>query len=158
MFVIIWKTLASYRSWAVEALVRRFTSSFTSLNGETADGTASHFQDATICWLVLRLLLCTRLKHWFENDPQAASRQTARRSKEQQAIFEVLRFVCWLVLLLLLWTALCNATLWTNQMGYITLVAQLPWDLWRHKPTLSSGYALGLGRFTAINTCQLHGL
>ena len=71
-----------------------------------------------------------RLKHWFEDDPHATTSQTVRRSNEQQAIFEVLRFVCMLastVLLLLLWTALRGATLWTNQMGYITLVAQLPW-------------------------------
>ena len=67
-----------------------------------------------------------RSKHCFEDDPHATTSQTARRLKEQQAIFEVLRFVCWL-LLLLLWTALRGATLWTNQMGYITLAAQLPW-------------------------------
>ena len=88
-----------------------------------------------------------RLKHWFENDPQAASRQTARLSKEQQAIFEVLRFVCWLVLLLLLWTALRGATLWTNQMGYITLVAQLPWiygDVNRPCPRATPSDSVGL--------------
>ena len=28
-------------------------------------------------------------------------------------------------------------------------------DLWRHKQILSSGYALGLGRFTAINPWHL---
>ena len=39
-----------------------------------------------------------RLKQWFEDDPQATSSQTARRLKQQQAIFEVLRSVCWLVL------------------------------------------------------------
>ena len=32
-------------------------------------------------------------------------------------------------------------------MGYITVAR----DLWQRKPTLSSGIALGLGRFTAIN-------
>ena len=38
---------------------------------------------------------------------------------------------------------------WTNQMGYVTRVAR---DLWRCKPPLSSsGYALGLGQFAAIN-------
>ena len=26
--------------------------------------------------------------------------------------------------------------------------------LWQRKPSLSSGFALGLGRFTAINPCQ----
>ena len=36
-------------------------------------------------------------------------------------------------------------------MGYITVIARVAMDLWQRKPTLSSGYALGLGRFTAIN-------
>ena len=39
----------------------------------------------------------------------------------------------------------------TNQMGYITVIARVAMDLWQRKPTLSSGYALGLGLFTAIN-------
>ena len=34
-----------------------------------------------------------RSKHWFEDDPHATTSQTARLLKEQQAIFEVLRFV-----------------------------------------------------------------
>ena len=38
-----------------------------------------------------------------------------------------------------------HAVLWTNQMGYITLIAQLPGILWQRKPPLSLGYALGLG-------------
>ena len=36
-------------------------------------------------------------------------------------------------------------------MGYIIVIARVARDLWQRKPTLSSGYALGLGRFTAIN-------
>ena len=39
----------------------------------------------------------------------------------------------------------------TNQMGYITVIARVARDLWQRKQTLSSGFALGLGSFTAIN-------
>ena len=39
----------------------------------------------------------------------------------------------------------------TNQMGYITVIARVARDLWRRKQTLSSGFALGLGSFTAMN-------
>ena len=86
-------------------------------------------------------------KHWFEDYPHATTSQMVRWSKEQQAIFEVLRFVCWLVLLLLLWTALRGATLWTNQMGYMTLVAQLPWiygDVNRPCPRATPSDSVGL--------------
>ena len=40
---------------------------------------------------------------------------------------------------------------WTNQMGYITVIARIARDLWQRKRTLSSGYALGLGSITGIN-------
>ena len=36
-------------------------------------------------------------------------------------------------------------------MGYITVIARVARDLWQCKQTLSSGFALGLGSFTAIN-------
>ena len=36
-------------------------------------------------------------------------------------------------------------------MGYNTVIARVARDLWRRKQTLSSGFALGLGPFTAIN-------
>ena len=36
-------------------------------------------------------------------------------------------------------------------MGYITVIARVARDLWQRKQTLSSGCALGLGSFTAIN-------
>ena len=36
-------------------------------------------------------------------------------------------------------------------MGYITVMARVARDLWQRKRTLSSGYALGLDWFTAIN-------
>ena len=36
-------------------------------------------------------------------------------------------------------------------MGYITVIARVSRDLWQRKQTLSSGCALGLGSFTAIN-------
>ena len=50
-----------------------------------------------------------------------------------------------------IWTALrASHALWTNQMGYISLIAQLP-GIYGSKQTLSSGCALGLGSFTAIN-------
>ena len=39
--------------------------------------------------------------------------------------------------------------------GIYNTCSPVAMDLWRRKPTLSSGYALGLGRFTAINPCQL---
>ena len=38
----------------------------------------------------------------------------------------------------------------TNQMGYITVIARVARNLWQRKQTLSSGFALGLGSFTAI--------
>ena len=38
-----------------------------------------------------------------------------------------------------------------NQMGHITVIARVARDLWQRKQTLSSGFALGLGSFTAIN-------
>ena len=39
-----------------------------------------------------------------------------------------------------------------NQVGYIiSVIARVARDLWRRKQTLSSGFALGLGSFTAIN-------
>ena len=38
-----------------------------------------------------------------------------------------------------------RATLWTNEMGYIIVLARVARDLWQHKPSLSSGYTLGLG-------------
>ena len=44
-----------------------------------------------------------------------------------------------------------RAAVGTNQMGYITVIARVAMDLWRRKQTLSSGCALGLGQFTAIN-------
>ena len=44
-----------------------------------------------------------------------------------------------------------RATPWTNQMGYITVIARAARDLWQHKQTLSLGYALGLGSLTVIN-------
>ena len=45
-----------------------------------------------------------------------------------------------------------RATVRTSQMGYIILVkAQVAMDLWRRKQTLSLGFALGLGQFTAMN-------
>ena len=73
------------------------TSYFTLLNGETAEGTASHFRGASICLLTSASTVAMygfeRLKNWFEDDSQAPS----RRFKEQQAIFEVLLFnICWL--------------------------------------------------------------
>ena len=40
---------------------------------------------------------------------------------------------------------------WTNQVGHITVIARVARDLWQRKQTLSSGSALGLGSFTAIN-------
>ena len=36
-------------------------------------------------------------------------------------------------------------------MGHITVIARVARDLWQRKQTLSSGSALGLGSFTAIN-------
>ena len=36
-------------------------------------------------------------------------------------------------------------------MGHITVIARVARDLWQRKQTLSSGFALGLGSFTAIN-------
>ena len=36
-------------------------------------------------------------------------------------------------------------------MGYITVIARVVRDLWQRKQTLSSGFALGLGSFTATN-------
>ena len=39
----------------------------------------------------------------------------------------------------------------TNQVGYIIVIARVARDLWQRKQTLSSGFALGLGWFTAIN-------
>ena len=36
-------------------------------------------------------------------------------------------------------------------MGYIIVIARVARDLWQRKQTLSSGCALGLGWFTAIN-------
>ena len=39
----------------------------------------------------------------------------------------------------------------TIQMGYITVTARVASDLWQRKQTLSSGFVLGLGSFTAIN-------
>ena len=36
-------------------------------------------------------------------------------------------------------------------VGYIVVIAWVARDLWRHKQTLSSGFVLGLGSFTAIN-------
>ena len=69
------KDLTAIRELAVEALVRRFTSYFTSLNCETAEGTASHFPDATICLLAststVTMYDFERSKHWFEDDQQA---------------------------------------------------------------------------------------
>ena len=51
-----------------------------------------------------------------------------------------------------IWTALrAPHALWTNQMGYISLYSTVARDLRRRKQTLSSGCALGLGSFTAIN-------
>ena len=38
-----------------------------------------------------------------------------------------------------------------NQVGYIIVIARVAMDLWQRKQTLSSGCALGLGSFTAIN-------
>ena len=38
-----------------------------------------------------------------------------------------------------------------NQVGYIIVIARVARDLWQRKQTLSSGCALGLGSFTAIN-------
>ena len=38
-----------------------------------------------------------------------------------------------------------------NQMGHITVIAWVARDLWQCKQTLSSGFALGLGSFTATN-------
>ena len=40
---------------------------------------------------------------------------------------------------------------WTNQVSHITVIARVARDLWQHKQTLSLGFALGLGSFTAIN-------
>ena len=34
---------------------------------------------------------------------------------------------------------------------FITVIARVARDLWQHKQTLSSGFALGLSLFTAIN-------
>ena len=39
--------------------------------------------------------------------------------------------------------------------GICNTCSPVAMDLWRRKPTLSSGYALRLSRFTAINPCQL---
>ena len=36
-------------------------------------------------------------------------------------------------------------------MGHITVIARVARDLWKRKQILSSGFALGLGSFTAIN-------
>ena len=38
-----------------------------------------------------------------------------------------------------------------NQVRYIIVIARVARDLWQRKQTLSSGCALGLGWFTAIN-------
>ena len=46
---------------------------------------------------------------------------------------------------------LARAAVRTNQMGYITVIARVARDLWQRKQTLSLGFALGLGSFTAIN-------
>ena len=40
-----------------------------------------------------------------------------------------------------------------NQVGYIIVIARVAMDLWQRKQTLSSGCAIGLGSFTAINPC-----
>ena len=39
----------------------------------------------------------------------------------------------------------------TNQMGYIMVIARVARDLWQRKQILSSGFALGLSSFSAIN-------
>ena len=39
----------------------------------------------------------------------------------------------------------------TDKCKISIMIARVAMDLWQRKPTLSSGYALGLGRFTAIN-------
>ena len=58
-------------------------------------------------------------------------------------------FDCFLLICLLwqlLWrTRSARAAPWTNQMGYIIVIARVARDLWQRKPPLSSGYALGLG-------------
>ena len=57
------KDLAAIREFvrklSSETLVRRFTSYLTSLNSETAEGTASHFRGATICLLASTLTVAT---------------------------------------------------------------------------------------------------
>ena len=109
---------------------------FTSLNGETAEETVSHFRGATICLLASTSTVAMygfeRFKHCFEDDPQATSSQTARRSKEQQAVFEVLQFVCWLVYCDLLWR-LCAPHCGPIRWIYNTC-RPVAMDLWRRKP------------------------
>ena len=41
--------------------------------------------------------------------------------------------------------SIAHVTIRTNQVGYITVIAQVDRDIWRCKQTLSSGFVLGLG-------------
>ena len=59
------------------------------MNGGMAEGTASLFRGTTICLLAststVRMYGFEHLKHWFEDDPQGTSSQTARRSRNSKA-------------------------------------------------------------------------
>ena len=52
------------------------------------------------------------------------------------------------------WVAISMIWICASVIKY--LIARVARDLWRHKPPLSSGSALGLGRFTATNINPWH--
>ena len=67
--------------------------------------------------------------------------------KERRAIVEArLFFISILFTATVAMDGIARATMWTNKMGYITSIAQLP-EIY--------GSVLGLSRFTAINPRQL---
>ena len=84
------------------------------------------------------------LKHWSMT---VIHYFMSNGKKEQQAIVKAcLFFISILFTATVAMDGIARATMWTNKMGYITSIAQLPGIY---------GSVLGLGRFTAINPRQL---
>ena len=76
----------------------------------------------------------------------------SQQSNQGRANHQSLKFfLCWFVYSGCFYGGWLCSIERTNQMGYITAIAQVARDLWQCKQTLSSGFALGLSSFTAIN-------
>ena len=67
-----------------------------------------------------------RLKHCFEDDPQATSSPNSETVEGITGHFRGASICLLASTAAVAMDGFARATLWTNQMGYITLVAQLP--------------------------------